>query len=353
MFSVCGSLACALLVQVGPSSDFVVVREAFPQMRVSASPEKLDPPFVTPRGKYSLSQKVVAQVRLTASAPWKDRFLVFFDGEADAALAQSTARFLLQCWDANAVHLSLDHNPIFRGGAYDIYLCRGGKPGGEQRADEVRVNSKSIRVNTIYLYAVDQLSAPVETLRELAHEYGHATLPAMGGFLEPEDWGNGYLGEKLILHWLTLGKSPDSWHPDNFMGVSRESALAWLQMKAVPLRNMIFAAGPAAAKGRTQGQTAMDAYIGLNLFIDEVFPPDVAHNSLLFLAGESKEMWTLFEASLLGESEIKLSLDAFKPQKEGWIPLPNKYKVRGATVLSRQKGWAKVRLANYQPVIYR
>lgn len=353
MLSVCGAMACALLVQVGPSTDFVVVREAFPQMRVSAAPEKLDPPFLTPRGKFSLSHKVMAQVRQTASAPWKDRFLVFFDNEADAILAQSAARFLLQCWDANAIRLSVDHNPIYRGGAYDVYLCRGGKPGGEQRADEVRLNSKSIRVNTIYLYAVDQLSAPIETMRELAHEYGHATLPAMGGFLEPEDWGNGYLGEKLILHWLTQGNGPERWQPENFMGVSRESAMAWLQSKAIPLRNMIFTAGPNAAKGRTQGPTAMDAYIGLNLFIDEVLPPDAAHNSLLFLAGESKEMWTLFEASLLGENEIKLSLDAFKPQREGWIPLPSKYKVRGATVLSRQKGWAKVRLASYQPVIYR
>ena len=49
---------------------------------------------------------------------------------------------------------------------------------------------------------IDTSKPQAEACRELAHEYGHAVLPAIGGFKSPEDWANGYLGERLFLRWL-------------------------------------------------------------------------------------------------------------------------------------------------------
>src|SRR5205807_32206 len=72
----------------------------------------------------------------------------------------------------------------------DVWLMRDGLPGAEEAG------------NDIYLYAIGQDRAPAEWLREIAHEYSHLTLPVVGPFTSPERWGNGYLGERLLMQWL-------------------------------------------------------------------------------------------------------------------------------------------------------
>src|SRR5205807_841719 len=90
-------------------------------------------------------------------------------------------------------------------GIVDVYLCWGGTPGGEQRFDIEKVGKppRQIDVNTIYIYDLASFKDPVEMAREVAHEYGHAVLPPVGGFGEPEDWGNGDAGERVFMRWLS------------------------------------------------------------------------------------------------------------------------------------------------------
>ena len=71
-----------------------------------------------------------------------------------------------------------------------MYLCEAGPTGAETYEQSV------------YVYNLPEARAPVEWLREAAHEMGHALLPKIGRFTSPEPWGSGHLGERLALQWL-------------------------------------------------------------------------------------------------------------------------------------------------------
>ena len=71
-----------------------------------------------------------------------------------------------------------------------VYLCEGGPTGAETYA------------GGLYFYNLGGERAPLEWMREAAHETGHLLLPKVGRFTEPEPWGSGHLGERLALQWL-------------------------------------------------------------------------------------------------------------------------------------------------------
>ncbi|MGC9318088.1 MAG: hypothetical protein ACP5KN_08640 [Armatimonadota bacterium] len=71
-----------------------------------------------------------------------------------------------------------------------LWMCETGPTGAEQYEDD------------IFVYDVGRDRAPVEWLREIAHEWGHFALPRMGRFTAPEPYANGVLGEALLLGLL-------------------------------------------------------------------------------------------------------------------------------------------------------
>jgi hypothetical protein len=76
---------------------------------------------------------------------------------------------------------------------FNVWLSRSTSttPGGEQWR------------NNIYLYNLDDGRSSIEWIREIAHEYGHLAIPAIGGaYTSPEAWANGYIGERLMVRWL-------------------------------------------------------------------------------------------------------------------------------------------------------
>jgi hypothetical protein len=73
---------------------------------------------------------------------------------------------------------------------YDVWLCRNGTIGGEQWH------------GNIYFYDLDKPRSSIEWIREIAHEYGHLSLPPIGGYTAPEYWANGYYGERLMVRWI-------------------------------------------------------------------------------------------------------------------------------------------------------
>jgi hypothetical protein len=73
---------------------------------------------------------------------------------------------------------------------FNVWLCRQG-PAGE---DEWHRN--------IYFYDLDTPRSSIEWVREIAHEYSHMAMPAIGGYTAPEYWANGYYGERLLVRWL-------------------------------------------------------------------------------------------------------------------------------------------------------
>lgn len=71
-----------------------------------------------------------------------------------------------------------------------IYLTEDGPTGAEQWEDR------------IFFYDCEQDRNGIEWLREAFHELGHLFLPPVGPFPGPDRWGNGDLGERLLMQWL-------------------------------------------------------------------------------------------------------------------------------------------------------
>ena len=96
---------------------------------------------------------------------------------------------------------------------------------------------------------------PVETTREVAHEYGHATLPAVGGsYTAPEAWSNGLLGEKLYLSYLAEARSKGDLGPEDTFGATPEALRAWVRKNVDPLVDDALANGPRPTLLAGQGQ---------------------------------------------------------------------------------------------------
>lgn len=71
-----------------------------------------------------------------------------------------------------------------------VYLTEDGPTGAEQWDDR------------IFFYDCDQDREGMEWLREAFHELGHLFLPPVGPFPGADRWGNGDLGERLLMQWL-------------------------------------------------------------------------------------------------------------------------------------------------------
>ena len=104
----------------------------------------------------------------------------------DTELAQRLMAILLRCYWYAKMYFDLE--PAYP--EVKVWLCESGLAGGEWKDDN------------LYLYDKPQERAPIEWIREMAHEYGHLVLPAIGGFERPEQWASGELGERLFIKWL-------------------------------------------------------------------------------------------------------------------------------------------------------
>src|SRR5439155_15042666 len=104
-------------------------------------------------------------------------------------------------------------------------------------------------------------------VRELAHEYGHLTLPNTGPYREPEQWGNGYLGERLYMKWMLV---------DNGMADVWDRPIdgaAYVANQIAPLRERFLNEGPdsrAAGLGNAEG---MDFFIGELMYLEAAHGP--------------------------------------------------------------------------------
>jgi hypothetical protein len=98
----------------------------------------------------------------------------------------------------------------------------------------------------VIVYKVAEPRSEAEWLRQLAHEYGHVTLPPFNGFRPPlEPFANGTLGETLSMLWAAGA-------PDAFTAPLREITTAKLASRSARLTPI---ASPA---GAAQPQTGND-----------------------------------------------------------------------------------------------
>lgn len=207
------------------------------------------------------------------------RFRVFSqERKVHSSLAIQTTQLLLRLWTYNFNDLKIDHKPDYARSCVDVYLCFAGDAGGEQLFDDdPQAKGISSKVNTIYIYDLPSFKEPLEIVREICHEYGHASLPAVGGYDKPEYWANGCLGEKLFMNWLASQPNMTS---DQLFGCDPAVLKKYVAKTSTPL--IVKGATNYPATKFLAGKTAenMNHYIGLMMWMQYVLPPHIFSQSM-------------------------------------------------------------------------
>ncbi|AIE86438.1 hypothetical protein [Fimbriimonas ginsengisoli] len=275
------------------------------------------------------------------AAPWELRFRVYSQDHKEDRDALIT-RMLLTLQQENLHRLKLDHAVQYNGKIVDVFLCWGGTAGGEQRFDIAEEGGFQKSVNTIYIYDVNSFTEPMEMAREIAHEYGHASLPAIGGYKEPEDWANGYLGEKLFLSWIRQGMEEGRLVPEDVMGVTKELLDKWLAANVTPLVQTAASNFPIQAALANPSKAGMDRYLGLALFASQVLPDAVFGRSLLLTGStEAKDYPQALTLATEEPDSYTVRIPKSLANKPIWLPL-GKGKVTGAKILQFRGKWIQL-----------
>jgi len=256
--------------------------------------------------------------------------------------SEEVAKMLLRLWDFNYRRLKMDHSPAWGSGIIDVYLCWGGKAGAEQRFDTDYDRKPSQKVNTIYVYDVASFTDPLQKARELAHEYGHATLPPVGGFQTPEDWANGYLGEKLYLNIIRDEMAAKRFGSPDAMGAELPALDAWVKEKVDPLVAAVALQGPRHALLGQTGPAAMDAYTGLAMYARNVLgEPILARSMKLTGSLKATDYPDAVVAAVEEQPRTSVTIPAVAKGKPVWVP-KGKARLQGARIVREDRGWALV-----------
>jgi hypothetical protein len=135
----------------------------------------------------------------------------------------------------------------------DIWLAEQGEPGARTVGRD------------IFVYGIGVDRTPEEWLREVAHEFGHAALPGLGGFTKTDDpWADGEVGELLFVKWLAAAR------PEQFpWPIPTAEALA----RPTRDRLMARARKPDPKLLTGAGAAARDHLVGLVLRVDAAAGP--------------------------------------------------------------------------------
>ncbi len=324
-----------------------------PTTRVSLfiSDQKLDPPKLSPKKfgdpaqPFEFEWAVTGMGRRNFPGNFDARCRVYSqERKAKGDVAPGVAREIMQLWAMNYTKLGLEHSPLFNDQVVDVYLCWGGKPGGEQLFDiDSRIHNgvkEEFKANTVYIYDLPSFKDPIEMCREVAHEYGHATLPAIGGFKDPEEWGNGYLGERLFLRWLRDGIKSKKLGTVDAMDASLEDLDAWVKKNVDPLVEHTAQTGVEMGMLEGTGPAALDSYMGLVLYLDTIFPPRTFAMSLRDTASTKAKDFALAIIRTIDASDTRIVLSLPAGRKGGlWVPV-GKGKIAGAQTLKKKGDWA-------------
>ncbi len=264
---------------------------------------------------------------------------------------EQVLRTLLRLYAYNVSRLRLQHSRDFEG-VVNVFLCYGGEPGGEQVFEVEHQPERDVKLDSIYLYDLRSFTDPVEMVREVAHEYGHATLPAVGGFKDPEDWANGYLGEKIYMTYLAEAMAKGELGTDDVLGATKEGIAAWKAKNIDPLVTDAAINGPRPALLAGTSKASMDAFIGLALWTKQVYGERVMTRALVMNGVDAKE----FPASVATASEepdiASLKIPEALRGRPIWVPAGTG-KFAGVTVLDAKSrpGWARIQAKKSPAVV--
>lgn len=301
-------------------------------------PAKLSPKsFGTPPQRWEYDWLTAGYADLDDEpAELRLRFRVYSQLRAkDDDRAKAVTRMLLRLHSL-IEPLGLGHDENYNAGAIDVYLSWGGKPGGEYGLMVDTQGPRPRQVPAIFLYDLASFTDPAESAREVAHEYGHAVLPPVGGYTAPEDWANGILGERLLMDSLRRAKLSG----DDAMGLPPEAIAKWCDKHVEPRIARARAAGPFDPELLRRDARGMDAYTGLVLWSRRFLSDRTFGRSLQFVG-------TLRASGVpRAIADAAMELPEYGADAPGgvpiWLPLAPNRKVVGGKILLRREGWAKI-----------
>ncbi len=309
--------------------------------------DRLDPPKLSPRkfdGKQWEFDWLTSGYGKTVAGTKDIKFRIFSqERKADKDVAMSVALMDMRMWQLLTHKYKADHPDMGSGlKLIDQYLCWGGVAGGEQLYGEDTESGRTRRANTIYIYDISSFKDPIEMAREVAHEYGHAVLPQVGGFKTPEDWAGGYLGEKLFLRWLRDACETGRIETTAVMNTSFDSLDAWVKKNVDPLVLEASSRAPSKALLGGQGKKSMDAYLGLVLYADSVLPANLVVRSLKLTGSNSAADYPEAIVEAASQASYTVTIPNLLYGKPLWLPV-GKAKVQGGTMVTRSGNWAQVK----------
>lgn len=278
------------------------------------------------------------------------RFRVFSqDLETHQNLSGPITELLLKCWRFAYEEWIIDHRLDYKR-TVDIYLCQQGLAGGEQRfGDDLQSpRGVSTKVNAIYIYDLPSFVDPTERVREVVHEYGHAILPAIGGYQQPEYWANGFLGERMFSMRLlqdleneTNATSSASTEPNWMLGGNRSDLRKWVNANCNPLMITSSTLNPYnALKG--DSEMSMNRYIGLMLWMQQCFRPKIVGRMMKFQSEtDPLKVPNAIRDAVEGAGDYRITIPEVLKGRLIWLPLSG-FKLEGAKIVARQGGWVQV-----------
>ena len=159
-----------------------------------------------------------------------------------------------------------------------------------------------------------------EWLRELFHEYGHVTIPPLGGFRAPlEPYANGFIGETLGMLWAAqspaeftlqvqdkqvaptfltpvavaatspVSKPADAASAESVAAEMRADINQHLQSHAIPARELFVASGPNAPISEAGDAQSLLYLSGLTVYLERVYGAPLLGRALSPLAQRARE----------------------------------------------------------------
>jgi len=327
--------------------------------------DPLDPPHMSPKRfgeskiQWEFPWLVAGFANVRGDKPVDVLRFGVYSQEEKGGRGPQVTRMLLRLWEFNVERLHLDNPLNYHRGMIDVFLCFGGQAGGEQLlGDDVEPDPQNpgktitYRDNTIYIYDMPSFTDPVEMAREIAHEYGHATLPPIGGFKDPEEWADGYLAEKMDLRWISEAIGRGELTPDDVMGATKAGIDKWLAAHADPLILAAAQTLPTEALLANKKAEGMNAFVGLALYIEMLYSDDVFMRSVKMSGFEAKDYLPGVILACEEPKEITLNIPKFMIRKQIWIPLGTG-KLTGAPILRTDpSGWVLIQVGA-NPVVVR
>ena len=158
--------------------------------------------------------------------------------------------------------------------AFDVWLCRRSPQAGG--GEEWRGN--------LYFYDTGESRSSIEWIREIAHEYSHLAFAAIGGdYTAPEAWANGYIGERILVRWLSRGAAGGPPAVEEAWGGTFAGYPNFERILLAPPEQLYESEGPSQEWLARRDAAGMRYVIGLLLWIDDHRGPRFLGNMLATL----------------------------------------------------------------------